>query len=61
MSQSKACVSLGNIQAYVEVLESLPYRELTPEQLDTYMTTARALLRSSNHLLEALLAVRSEE
>jgi hypothetical protein len=57
MSHTKACVQLGAIQAQVEVLESLPYRTLTEDQLDLYLTTAQALLRSANYLVESLSAV----
>ena len=57
MSHAKACVNLGQIEAHMEVLESLPYKALTEDQLDQYLTTARALLRSANYLVEALSAV----
>lgn len=54
---AKACVNLGQMQAHIEAMESLPYRALTEEQLDQYLTTARALLRSANYLVEALSSV----
>lgn len=56
---AKACIQLGQLQAYMEALECLPYRELTEDQLDAHLTAARAVLRSANYLVESLSAVEA--